>query len=151
MIISGHISKTALFLEKVYLLIIGAVQIFKWYHQNCLIFFKISARDNSSSSNFQMTLLDLGYFCENFNSRLQAQLKFSSESIWIVLFSGTLLIVIIGPVRLMMIGGGHFFKWHHRAIYCAILSFIIDAAPFVLKMHSYLWRFCLRSSMFHLA
>ena len=91
-----------------------------------------------------MTLLDLGYFCENFNSRLQAQLKFSSESIWIVLFLWTLLIVIIGPVRLMMIGGGHVFKWHHRAMYCAILSFIIDAAPFVLKMHSYLWRFCFK-------
>ena len=151
MIISSHISKTALFLGKVYLLIIGSVRIFKWYHQNCLIFLKISARDNSSSSNFQMTLLDLGYFCENFNSRLQALLKFSSECIWIALFSWTLLILITEPVRLMMIGGVQVCKWHHRAMYCAILYFIIGAAPFVLKMHSYLWRFCLRSGMFHLA
>ena len=125
-------------------MIIGAVRIFKWHHQNCLIFAKISACDSTGSSNFQMTSLNLGYFCENVNSWLQGQLKFSSDCIWIALFSWTLLIVVIGPVRLVIIGGGQAFKWHHRVMYCVILSVIIDATPFVLKMHSYLWIFYLK-------
>ena len=144
------INEAALFLGKFYLAIIGAVRIFKWLHQNCLIFVKISARGNRGSSHFQMTSLNLGHFCENVNSWLQAQLKFSSECIWTALFSWTLLIVIIGPVRLMIIGGGQVFKWHHCVMYCAILSFIIDATPFVLKMHSYLWIFFWRSGTFGL-
>ena len=101
------------------------MRIVKWHNQNCLIFAKVWARDNRGSLNFQMTSLNLGYF----------------ECIWITLFSWTLLIVIIGPVRLVIIGGGQVSKWHHRVMYCVILSVIIDATPFVLKMHSYLWIF----------
>ena len=138
---SSHISKTALFWGKVYLVIIGTVRIIKWHHQNSLIFAKIWAPHNRGSANFQMTSLNLGYFCENLNSWLQGQFKISSECTWIAFFSWTLLIVIIGPVRLVIIGGGQVFKWHHHVMYCIILSFVIGATPFVLKMHSYLWIF----------
>ena len=111
--------KTALYLGKVYLVIIGTVQIFKWHHQNCLIFVKKLTLDNRAISNFQMTSLNLGYFCKNFNSRLQGQLKFSSECIWIALYLWTLLIVIIGPVRLVIIGGGQVISL------CYVLCYII--------------------------
>ena len=90
-----------------------------------------------------MTSLNRGYFCENFISWLQGQLKFSRECISIALLSWTLLIVIIGLVRLLIIGGGQVFKWH-RVMYCVILSVIIDATSFVLKMQSYLWIFFLK-------
>ena len=120
------------------------MRIFKWHHQNCLIFAKISVRYNRGSSNFQMASLNLGYFCENFHSWLLGQLKFSSECKRIALFSCTLLIVIIGPVRLVIIGGGQVSKWLHRVMYCTILLVIIDATPFVLKMHSCLWIFFLK-------
>ena len=134
-------------MENVYLVVIGSVRIFEWHHQIYLIFAKVSARDNS----FQIASLNLGYFCENFYSWLLGQLKFSSECIWIALFSGTLLIVITGLIRLVKIGGGQVSKWHHRVMYCAILSVIIYATPFVLKMHSYLWILFLRSGTFYLA
>ena len=98
--------KTALYLGKVYFVIIGTVQIFKWHHQNCLIFVKNSTHDNRGKSKFQMTSLNPGYLCKNFNSWSQGQLKFSSECIWIALFWWTILIVIIGPVRFVIIGGG---------------------------------------------
>ena len=46
---------------------------------------KISACDYRGSSNFRITSLNLWYFCENSNSWLQGQLRFSSESIRLVL------------------------------------------------------------------
>ena len=120
------------------------MQIFKWHHQNCLIFAKISARDNRSASNFQTTSLNLVLFCETFYSWLQGQFKFSSERIWIALVSGALLVVIIGPVQLVIVGGGQVSTWHHRIMSCVILSVIIDATAFVWKMHSYLRIFFLK-------
>ena len=147
------------------LVIIGDGQIFKSHQQNLFILGKSLLRDNRGSanfqgtsklsyfcnnfsswrgsSNFQMTSLNLVYFCENFISWLQGQLKFSRECIWIALLSWTRLIVIMGLVWLVIIGGGQVFKWH-RVMYCVILSVIVDATPFVLKMQSYLLIFFLK-------
>ena len=52
--------------------------------------------------------------------------------------------MILGPVGLVIIGRVQVSKWHNRVMYCVILSVIIDATPFVLKMHSYLWIFFLK-------
>ena len=49
----------------------------------------------------------------------------------------------MGLVWLVIIGGGQVFKWH-RVMYCVILSVIVDATPFVLKMQSYLSIFFLK-------
>ena len=58
-----HINKTILFLGKVYLVIIGTIQIFKWHYQQCLFLQNLlSARDNRVSSNFQMTRVFLQKF-----------------------------------------------------------------------------------------
>ena len=63
---SNHINKTAFFLGKV----LGAGQIFKSHQQNCplLLFAKILPPHNSDSSNFQVAVLNLGYFCKSFRS-----------------------------------------------------------------------------------
>ena len=58
-----------LFFRKLKPVIIDAVQIFELVQQNCLVFAKISARDNRGSSNFQITSRKLLYFCQNFTSQ----------------------------------------------------------------------------------
>ena len=45
-------------------MIIGAGQIFKSHQQNFLIFAEVSAGDNRGSADFQVTSLNLGYFCK---------------------------------------------------------------------------------------
>ena len=66
MVILGQINfssdtKTVLFYWKFHVVLIIEGEIFKW-HRNCLIFEKITPRNNGCSSNFQMTSLHLGYF-----------------------------------------------------------------------------------------
>ena len=47
-----------LFSLTLYLVIIGVVSVFKWHHQNCLIFAKILACDKRGSTNIQVTSLN---------------------------------------------------------------------------------------------
>ena len=47
--------KYGMSLQKLYL-VIRAVQVFRLYHQNCLIFEKMPAYDNTGRSNFPITL-----------------------------------------------------------------------------------------------
>ena len=60
------------------------------------------------------------------------------------MYMNCLVFVVIGPDQLVIIGEGQVSNWHQRVMYCVILSFIIDATPFVLKMHSYMWIFYLK-------
>ena len=53
---------------KVQLVTIGVFQIFKSLQQNCFIFEKISARDKTASSNFQITSPKPLYLWENFSA-----------------------------------------------------------------------------------
>ena len=64
---SNDFIKYGKFLQK-FQLVIRAGQIFRLYHQNFLIFEKISACDNRDSPNFQIASTNLPYFCENFRS-----------------------------------------------------------------------------------
>ena len=59
--------KAVLFSGQFHFVIIGKGQIFKGHHQNCLLFEKVIPHDNGSSSNVQMTTLNMGYFCKNFS------------------------------------------------------------------------------------
>ena len=60
---ASDIIKNASFLQRFQFMVIGAVQILKWFHKSCHIFEKISARVNNGSSNFQVTSTKLPYFC----------------------------------------------------------------------------------------
>ena len=77
---------------------IRAVQIFRLYHQNCLIFEKISARDNRSSSNFEIASTNLPYFCENFRS-WQEKVRYSSHIKKTAFILPTFYPAIIEPVQ----------------------------------------------------
>ena len=61
--------QTALLLRKFQPVIIGADQIFESLQHNCLVFAKISACDNRGSSNFQITSTKMPYFSRNFTLR----------------------------------------------------------------------------------
>ena len=103
-----------MFLQK-FNLVIRAVQIFRLCHQNCLIFEKISARDNRHSSNFQVASTNLSYFCENFRSG-QEKDRYSSHIKKSALLFPKFYPAIIGAVRI--------FKWLHKIclIFCQSLA-----------------------------
>ena len=105
---------------------------FKLLQKTCLIFLKIFARDNrgrsdfqvastkmpsflrkryllkkSSSSNFQVTSLNLGHFLKNFRSQYRGRSYFKVNVYNGPLFSWTLHLAITGPVQIL--------KWHQKS------------------------------------
>ena len=56
-----------------------SLKIFRLYHQNCLIFEKISARDNKYSSNFQIASTNLPLFLRKFPLVIGEGQRFNSH------------------------------------------------------------------------